>query len=53
MDLILLDYMMPEILKRYLPQEKLSDAYKCTCVVGSKAKDKYLEKNEVDAVMMV
>lgn len=34
-------------------KEKLSETYKCTCVVGSKAKDKYLEKHEVDAVMMV
>ncbi len=34
-------------------KEKLSETYKCICVVGSKAKDKYLDKHEVDAVMMV
>jgi DNA-binding NtrC family response regulator len=34
-------------------REKLCAEYKCTCVVGSKAKDKYLEKHIVDAVMQV
>ncbi len=34
-------------------KEKLMDQYKCICVVGSKARDKYLEKHEVDAVMQV
>ena len=34
-------------------KEKLSEHYKCTCVVGSKARDKFLEKHEVDAVMQV
>ena len=32
-------------------KEKLSGEYKCICVVGSKARDKYLEKHEVYAVM--
>ena len=30
-------------------KERLSGEYRCTCVVGSKAKDKFLEKHEVDA----
>ncbi len=34
-------------------KERLFGEYRCTCVVGSKAKDKFLEKHEVDAVMMV
>ncbi len=34
-------------------KEKLAGEYKCTCVVGSKARDKFLEKHEVDAVMQV
>ncbi|MCR5403944.1 MAG: response regulator [Butyrivibrio sp.] len=34
-------------------KEKLSEHYRCTCVVGSKARDKFLEKHEVDAVMQV
>ena len=34
-------------------KEKLSEHYKCICVVGSKARDKFIEKHEVDAVMQV
>ena len=34
-------------------KERLSDIYKCTCALGEKARDKYLEKHEVDAIMKV
>ncbi len=34
-------------------KERLEGIYKCVCVVGSKAKDKYLEKHEPDCVMHV
>ncbi len=34
-------------------RERLSAAYKCTCVVGSKAMEKFLEKHEVDGVLKV
>ncbi|MBR1642820.1 MAG: response regulator [Butyrivibrio sp.] len=34
-------------------KEKLEDIYKCVCVVGEKARDKYLEKHDAQAVMHV
>ncbi|RKM61369.1 hybrid sensor histidine kinase/response regulator [Butyrivibrio sp. CB08] len=34
-------------------KEKLTTVYKCVCAVGDKARDKYLEKHEVQAVMHV
>lgn len=34
-------------------KEKLEDIYKCVCVVGEKARDKYLEKHGAQAVMHV
>lgn len=34
-------------------KEKLEAIYKCVCAVGDKARDKYLEKHEVQAVMHV
>jgi CheY-like chemotaxis protein len=34
-------------------KEKLEDIYKCVCVVGEKARDKYLEKHVALAVMHV
>ncbi|MBQ7706454.1 MAG: response regulator [Lachnospiraceae bacterium] len=34
-------------------KERLEGIYKCVCVVGSKAKEKYLEKHEPDCVMHV
>ena len=32
-------------------KERLDGIYKCVCVVGEKAKDKYLEKHKPDMVM--
>ena len=34
-------------------KERLDGIYKCVCVVGEKARDKYLEKHEPEAVMHV
>ena len=34
-------------------KEKLSGMYKCTCILGSKGMEKYLEKHEPDAVLHV
>jgi len=34
-------------------KERLENIYKCICAVGENARDKYLEKHEVDAVMKV
>lgn len=34
-------------------KERLSGIYKCVCVVGAKAKDKYLDKHEVDLITQV
>ena len=34
-------------------REKLDGIYKCVCITGEKAKDKYLEKHTPDAVMHV
>ena len=34
-------------------KERLSGVYKCVCVVGEKAKDKYLEKHEPESVMHI
>lgn len=34
-------------------KERLSEIYKCTCALGEKARDKYLEKHEVNAIMKV
>ena len=34
-------------------KERLENIYKCVCVVGEKARDKYLEKHDVNAVMRV
>lgn len=34
-------------------RERLDGIYKCVCVVGEKAKEKYLSKHEPDAVMYV
>jgi signal transduction histidine kinase/CheY-like chemotaxis protein len=34
-------------------KENLSDHYKCTCVVGTKAMEKYLEKHSPDAVLHI
>ena len=39
--------------KLRIVKKKLETVYKCTCVVGEKAKDKYLEKHEPSAVMHV
>lgn len=36
-----------------LEKEKLESIYKCVCVVGEKARDKYLEKHDAQAVMHV
>ncbi len=34
-------------------KDRLGSIYKCVCVVGEKARDKYLEKHNADAVMRV
>ncbi len=34
-------------------KERLSDIYKCVCVIGEKARDKYLEKHTPSRVMEV
>ena len=36
-----------------MEREKLDGIYKCVCVIGEKAKDKYLEKHTPDAVMYI
>ena len=36
-----------------LEKQKLESIYKCVCVVGEKAKDKYLEKHDAQVVMHV
>jgi signal transduction histidine kinase/CheY-like chemotaxis protein len=36
-----------------LEKDKLESIYKCICVVGEKARDRYLEKHDVQAVMHV
>ena len=36
-----------------LEKEKLESIYKCVCVVGEKAKEKYLEKHEPDGIMYI
>ena len=36
-----------------LEKEKLESIYKCVCVVGEKAKEKYLEKHDAQVVMHV
>ena len=34
-------------------RERLESIYKCVCVVGEKAKEKYLEKHAPDRVMQI
>ena len=41
----------PEALRR--EKERLDGIYKCVCVTGSKARDKYLEKHALDSEMHV
>ncbi|RKM61371.1 response regulator [Butyrivibrio sp. CB08] len=36
-----------------IEKEKLESIYKCVCVVGEKARDKYLEKHQPDGIMHV